>query len=176
MYTLYSFWCTSVFFATPALWNPIQRPPTWINPAIQDFLWVKCYEYSYVRRNPAWGCQKDKNPMDLLLRSLPCYRSFSVTLNNDCLRRTLEQTPFEIAFSWACEHGCRDNAKPAWSDKRLPRASSQTENRKRYPPGEKTDGTKRNIHFLNMGAMTITIVAKRNHGYPSLKLTYPPGN
>ena len=38
--------------------------------------------------------------------------------------------------------------------------------------GEKTDGTKRNIHFLNLEAMTITMMAKRNHGYRSLKLRY----
>ena len=93
----------------------------WINPAIQ---WIWCFE------------------------AAPMLFYLSRHSNNDS-KGGQEQTPFETAFSWACEHGCRDNAKPAWSDKRLPRASSQTENKKRYPPGEKTDGTKRNIHFLN---------------------------
>ena len=159
---MYSFWCTSVFFATPAY----EIHTTGLRESTQRF---RIFCGSNVMKILMLG---EIRPGDAKGTKTPwiwCFEAFHVI--------DLSRSPWTMT-------GRRTRTNSLWDSfflslrTRMPRqckACLEWEKTTKSIKSNWEDGTKRNIHFLNMGAMTITIVAKRNHGYPSLKLTYPQG-
>lgn len=154
MYTLYSFCCTTVFCCQPPA-GMISHTNGFKRESTQRFrIW--CFAAFHV------------------------YRSFSVTKNNDEKEDFRTNSLSKQLFPELANTDAATMQSPPGETKDYQEHQVKLRTRKgtlqEKVPSRRENGRDEAKHTLpTYGSYDyITIVAKRNHGYRSLKLTYPP--